>query len=68
MACLLYWVDTSAFNVWLGVARRHAIHDTPEAGRLTTGRSHSVYAAFDGERVSPNRGRFTQVHGMAEKR
>jgi hypothetical protein len=37
-----YWVDTIVINVWLGVARRHAIHDTPEAGRLTTGRSHSV--------------------------
>jgi len=26
------------------------------------------YAAFDGKRVSPKTGRFTQMHGMAEKR
>lgn len=31
---------TLSFNVWLCV-RKHAIHDTPEAGRLLTS-SHSV--------------------------
>jgi hypothetical protein len=33
MACLLFLVDTVVFNGWLYVVR-HAIHDTPEAGRL----------------------------------
>jgi hypothetical protein len=32
-------VDTCAFNVWLCVVR-HAIHDTEEAGRLTSAASH----------------------------
>jgi hypothetical protein len=41
MACLLHLVDTLVFNVWLCVAR-HVNHDTPEAGRLTLTRSHSV--------------------------
>jgi hypothetical protein len=40
MACLLFPVDAFVLNVWLGVVR-HAIHDTEEAGRPTTG-SHSV--------------------------
>jgi hypothetical protein len=41
MACLLSSVDTTlSFNVWLRL-RKHAIHDTPEAGRLNA-LSHSV--------------------------
>jgi hypothetical protein len=40
MACLLVWVDALVLNVWLCV-RKHAIHDTPEAGRLFA-LSHSV--------------------------
>ena len=41
MACLLFSVDTLAFNVWLCVLR-HVIHDTKEAGRVNSSASHSV--------------------------
>ena len=46
MACLLMiWVDALVLNMWLCV-RKHAIHDTPEAGRLLAS-SHSVWFACD---------------------
>jgi hypothetical protein len=48
MACLLVWVDALVLNVWLCAPKR-AIHDTPEAGRLSAF-SHSVEAAMSARR------------------